>query len=185
MSAARASGRFVRGWAIGLVAALLCVACAGSLPPPVVLPAPLPPVDRAASLERRQQVFEAYRLAAVPGPGTQWRRADGRFELLRLDAALDAYPESRAAAARLLRSARQRLTVAMALLVVGSATVAAALFNTVGPSDNRWPTGARVGLGAGGAALMVSPFLVQWLWRLPTAEVAQRYNEALRRDLGL
>lgn len=163
----------------------MLAACASSRPPPVVLPAPLPPVDRSVSLERRRQVFETYRLRAVSGPRPQWRRADGRFDLLRLDPALDVYPESRAAAARLLRSAQRGHGVASALLNVGTLAVLFAVLNASGPSDDRWPTGVRVGLGAGGAALMLSPFLVQWLWRLPTEDVAERYNDALRRDLGL
>jgi hypothetical protein len=129
----------------------------------------------------RARAYEDYKLvyeSSVWVP--KWKRADGEYIFGRLDDVLDAYPQTRA----LKQRTRTRATVIGSLAGVAGGVAGFTLgYNLSVPESQRMSSGAQAALYATSGGLLVGAIVLGLLWPNPIDEIADTYNDSLRRDL--
>jgi hypothetical protein len=143
-----------------------------------------PVVDRAASPEVRMIRYDGARLAFnnsyfLP----KWSRDDGAYGLGQLDDVLNAYPESRDARSRVLRTGM----LIGAIAGVGGALIGYPLgYNLSAPRSRQLSTGVQAAMYGTGAGLAALAIVLSATWGMSVQrDLAPAYNDALREDFDL
>lgn len=140
-------------------------------------------IARDDDVADRQETFDKYRLRYKPSVWvSRWERSDGEYVFSELADAVGAYEESQ----DLFQAARFRSD--MLEILSGASGILAGVtlgFNLVTPARIRMDTNTQIGAYSVSGLLFVAAIITALVWRDPADRLAEVYNDALRRDLGL
>lgn len=159
-----------------LVVAALATACGRS--------ATQPQTPRDADLATRESIYAAHELTYVDSWFTRkWRRADGEYDLRRIESAVAAYPASREAH----ETAKTRALAVSLVGGLGGGIVGFTAGYQLGVAeDERMSDKAMYTMLGAGAVLVLIGVTLDRTWvRDAAKELAATYNADLRNDLAL
>jgi hypothetical protein len=160
-----------------LITAAGVAACA-KLPP-----ANAPDLSDASDERTRRVLYERYKLEKNIGAfSATWKRADGEYSFPQLKEVARQFPESESV---YTRTESRGLIIVTTGAIGGGIAGATFGWNAASPEEDRMSSGVQTALYATGGGLMVLAVALALAWPNPVDDLAEEYNGALQRRLGL
>jgi hypothetical protein len=155
---------------------LLATGCTSSLARP-------PQIPENADLPTREAIYKRYHLVqTTTGASINFRRGNAEYSFGEMQAVAETYPES----ADKFHASQLRATGLATMAGLGAFIIGF----TVGwaikaPPSKQLSTATQVALYSSGGALLLTPLVIVAATHDPGDDVADAYNERLRRELSL
>jgi len=154
------------------------VACVAACAPPKAAEVP------TFGAGQGEAIFNQYQLTGDVGPlgGGKWKRSDGEYQWRQLEEVARQFPES----ADVYDRANTRNLVLNTAAAAGGSIIGYTFgWNAFASDGERWSTGTQEAAYGAGVGIILATLFAATTWHNPAEELADVYNRALRKQLGL